>query len=114
MTTSCSPIGAPSTGAIHPTARCSRNSVPPASAVAETQALLNPDEALVAILVGSAKTFLWAVTRERTGWAQVDFGNEEMAKEVLALRNALDPLAQQDAEGAAGSRAGVVQGFDLE
>jgi hypothetical protein len=82
--------------------------------VAETQALLKPDEALVAILVGSAKSFLWVVTRERTGWAQIDFGNEEMAKEVLALRNGLDPLAQQDAEGATGSRAGVVQGFDLE
>jgi CHAT domain-containing protein len=82
--------------------------------VAETQALLKPDEALVAILVGSAKSFLWAVTRERTGWAQIDFGNEEMAKEVLALRNCLDPLAQQDAEGAAGSKAGVIQGFDLE
>jgi hypothetical protein len=82
--------------------------------VAETQALLKPDEALVAILVGSARTFLWSVTRERTGWAQVDFGNEEMAKEVLALRNGLDPLAQQDAEGAAGGRAGVVQRFDLE
>ena len=82
--------------------------------VAETQTLLKPDEALVAILVGSAKSFLWVVTRERTGWAQIDFGNEEMAKEVLALRNGLDPLAQQDAEGATGSRAGVVQGFDLE
>ena len=82
--------------------------------VAETQTLLKPDEALVAILVGSAKSFLWVVTRERTVWAQIDFGNEEMAKEVLALRNGLDPLAQQDAEGATGSRAGVVQGFDLE
>jgi CHAT domain-containing protein/tetratricopeptide (TPR) repeat protein len=81
---------------------------------AETQALLKPDEALVAILVGSAKSFLWVVTRERTGWAQIDFGSEEMSKEVLALRNGLDPLAQQDAEGATGSRAGVVQGFDLE
>jgi hypothetical protein len=81
--------------------------------VAETQTLLKPDEALVAILVGSAKSFLWVVTRERTVWAQIDFGNEEMAKEVLALRNGLDPLAQQDAEGATGSRAGVVQGFAL-
>src|SRR5262249_32959075 len=81
--------------------------------VGQAQALLKTDEALIAILVGSTRSFLWAVTRERTGWVQIDFGNEEMAKEIFALRNGLDPLAQQDAEGAAGSRAGIVQGFDL-
>jgi CHAT domain-containing protein/tetratricopeptide (TPR) repeat protein len=87
---------------------------PKPQSVADTQALLRPDEALVAILVGSAKSFVWAVTRERTGWAQIDLGTEEMAKEVSALRDGLDPLAQQDAEGAPGSQAGVIGRFDLE
>ena len=82
--------------------------------VAETQALLRPNEALIAILVGSSKSFLWALTSERTGWAQIDLGTGELAKEVMALRMGLDPLAQQDAEGTSGSKAGVVAGFDLE
>jgi CHAT domain-containing protein/tetratricopeptide (TPR) repeat protein len=81
--------------------------------IAETQALLKPDEALIAILVGSDKSFLWALTRERTGWAQIELGAEALAGEVTALRMGLDPLAQQDAEGTKGSLAGVVQGFDL-
>lgn len=81
--------------------------------VAEAQALLRPDEALVAILVGSGKSFVWAITRERAEWAQIDAGAQAMAEHVMALRMGLDPLAQQDAEGSAGSQAGVVQRFDL-
>jgi len=81
--------------------------------IAETQALLKPDEALIAILVGSNNSFLWALTRERTGWVQIELGAEALAGEVMALRMGLDPLAQQDAEGTKGSLAGIVQGFDL-
>ena len=81
--------------------------------VAVAQALLRDDEVLVAILTGSAKSFVWALTRERAEWAEIDAGNATLAEHVNALRRGLDPLAQQDAEGATGSRAGVVQGFDL-
>jgi len=81
--------------------------------VAEAQALLGADEALVAILVGSARSFVWALTRERAEWVQIDAGAQALLDQVTALRNGLDPLAQQDAEGAAGSRAGVARGFDL-
>lgn len=81
--------------------------------VAATQALLNGDEALVAILVGSTKSFVWVVTRERAEWAEIDAGSAVLAEHVAALRNGLDPLAQQDAEGSVGSKAGVVEGFDL-
>lgn len=81
--------------------------------VATVQALLRDDEVLVAILAGSAKSFVWALTRERAEWAEIDAGNATLAEHVNALRRGLDPLAQQDAEGATGSRAGVVQGFDL-
>ena len=81
--------------------------------IGDAQALLKPDEALIAILVGSDKSFLWVLTRERTGWAQIELGAEALAGEVTALRRGLDPLAQQDAEGTTGSLAGIVGGFDL-
>ena len=82
-------------------------------AVAAVQALLKDDEALVAILVGSTKSFVWALSRRRAEWAEIDVGSDVLAGHVEALRSGLDPLAQQDAEGTAGSKAGVVQGFDL-
>ena len=69
--------------------------------VAEAQALLRADEALVVILVGTAKSFVWALTRERAGWAQIDAGAQVLSQHVEALRLGLDPLAQQDAEGGA-------------
>jgi CHAT domain-containing protein/tetratricopeptide (TPR) repeat protein len=81
--------------------------------VADAQALLRSDEALVAILVGSAKSFVWALTRERAEWAEIDAGTQVLSEQVAALRNGLDPLAQQDAEGAPGSRPGVIGRFDL-
>jgi CHAT domain-containing protein/tetratricopeptide (TPR) repeat protein len=81
--------------------------------VAAAQALLRGDEALVVILVGTSKSFVWALTRERVEWAQIEAGSAVFAEHVDALRKGLDPLAQQDAEGTPGSKAGVVQGFDL-
>ena len=81
--------------------------------VSAVQALLKDDEALVAVLVGSTKSFVWALTRERAEWAEIDAGSAALAEHVAVLRNGLDPLAQQDAEGSTGSKAGVVQGFDL-
>jgi CHAT domain-containing protein len=85
----------------------------PLSMVA-TQRLLASDEALIVILSGGAKSFVWALSRERAAWAEIDAGSAELAGDVAALRRGLDPLAQQDAEGSAGSRAAVVAGFDLE
>jgi CHAT domain-containing protein len=82
-------------------------------AVSAVQALLKDDEALVAILVGSTRSFVWALSRGRAEWAEIAAGSDVLAGHVEALRNGLDPLAQQDAEGTAGSKAGVVQGFDL-
>ncbi len=82
-------------------------------AVAEVRALLKPDEALVVMLVGSEKSFVWAVTRERVEWAQIDAGTDALSIRVTALRKGLDPLAQQDAEGSAGSQPAIRGGFDL-
>jgi CHAT domain-containing protein len=81
--------------------------------VAAVRALIKDDEALVVILVGTSKSFVWALTRARAEWAQIDAGSADLAEHVSALRSGLDPLAQQDAEGTPGSRAGVVYGFDL-
>ena len=82
--------------------------------LADVRALLRDDETLVAMLVGSSTSFVWAVTRERTAWAEIKAGGSALAEHVTALRAGLDPLAQQDAEGSGASRAGVVQGFDLD
>lgn len=81
--------------------------------VVQAQSLLNADEVLAVILVGSAKSFVWALTRERAEWAEIDAGTAVLAGHVAALRSGLDPLAQQDAEGSGGSRAGIVGGFDI-
>jgi CHAT domain-containing protein len=79
----------------------------------DVRALIRGDEALVAMLVGASSSYVWAVTHERTAWAEIKAGSKELAEHVAALRLGLDPLAQQDAEGTPASRAGVVQGFDL-
>src|SRR5262249_18336368 len=76
--------------------------------LAETQRLLGPDEALIAMLTGSEASFVWVITRERGSWAEIDAGSTALAKRVRALRRGLDPLAQQDAEGAAGARPGIL------
>jgi CHAT domain-containing protein/tetratricopeptide (TPR) repeat protein len=80
--------------------------------ISETQVLLQDDEALIAILTGAFTSFVWAITRERVGWAEIAAGNAALGEQVQLLRRGLDPLAQQDAEGAAGVRAGIVAGFD--
>jgi CHAT domain-containing protein/Tfp pilus assembly protein PilF len=58
--------------------------------VAETQALLADDEALVAFDLG-ALSYVWAITKDRAGWKQLSISAAEVAKEVAALRAALDP-----------------------
>lgn len=80
----------------------------------EIQRLLKDDEALVVFLTGASKSYVWAVTRENAAWAEIDAGAKTLADHVLALRSGLDPLAQQDAEGAGGNQAGVVKRFDLD
>jgi CHAT domain-containing protein len=81
--------------------------------IATAQGVLRDDEALIVFLVGSAKSFVWAVTRERAEWAQIDAGRDGLGAHVAALRRGLDPQAQQNAEGPAGSNAPVTAGFDL-
>jgi CHAT domain-containing protein len=77
--------------------------------IAQAQGLLFEDEALIAILCGSEKSFVWAITRERADWAELGAGSGALTQAVARLRRGLDPLAQQNVEDAAGSRAG----FDM-
>jgi CHAT domain-containing protein/tetratricopeptide (TPR) repeat protein len=64
-------------------------------AAADVQAFLGPDEALVNMLVGRSTSFVWVVTRETAAWSEVAVGERQLAAEVAALREALDPLAVQ-------------------
>ncbi len=84
--------------------------------VADTQALLGESEALIAILTGATHSIVWAVTRERADWAEVEAGEEMLASHVKALRRGLDPASlNEDAPTAStgGVAAAVTRGFDI-
>jgi CHAT domain-containing protein len=68
-------------------------SEPEPLSVADTQRLLKPDEALVAILTGPDSSLVWTVTAERSDWAEVSIGDAALAVEVRALRAGLEPPA---------------------
>ncbi len=61
--------------------------------VAEVQALLDPDEALILMFSGAAKTFVWAVTPEAAAWHSVGTDPATLAEVVKRLRETLDPAA---------------------
>ena len=61
--------------------------------VAETQKLLNGDEALVAILTGPESSLVWAITSRGSAWAEIKAGDAALAAEVKALRTGLEPAA---------------------
>ena len=58
--------------------------------MAEAQALLGPEEALVAYLVSKEESFVWALTRDGSAWQRLDVNEGELAKEVARLRQGLD------------------------
>lgn len=74
---------------------------------AQAGKLLRSDEALVAMLVGRQKSFVWVVTSSTVAWAEIDAGEQQLAADVATLRLGLDPLAAEQNPDAA-------QGFDLE
>ncbi len=61
--------------------------------VAETQKLLNEDEALVAILTAPGSSMVWMVTPGGANWAEIEAGDAALAEEVKALRVGLEPPA---------------------
>ncbi|MGE0627817.1 MAG: CHAT domain-containing protein [Hyphomicrobiaceae bacterium] len=76
----------------------------------EVQALLAPEEVLVALLVGENESFVWAVTRERAAWSRIELGERALAEHVRQLRRGLDPLSQDPASG----QSNVTPTFDVE
>jgi CHAT domain-containing protein/tetratricopeptide (TPR) repeat protein len=74
----------------------------PAS-VAETQAQLGPDEALVVFLDTSEwkplpeESFIWVVTKSEVRWVRSDLGTAALTREVRALRCGLDAAAWEGA-----------------
>ncbi len=78
-------------------------SEPAPLSVADTQKLLQPDEALVAILTGPDSSLVWTVTQEGPDWAEVPAGDAALAVEVKALRAGLEPQAD----------GGEPQAFDI-
>lgn len=76
-----------------------------AVSIAEVQADLRPDEALVLFLdtpaIGAApeETFVWVVTKSGVRWARVEAGTAALAEAVDALRCGLDASAWADKGG---------------
>lgn len=75
---------------------------PRALSIAETQALLGPDEGLLLVLVNPEATYVWGVSRERVEWARADtLGDAAMTEAVNRLRASL-------------TSAGGVRGTDVD
>lgn len=64
---------------------------PEPAGIAEVQALLAPDEALILFLSGTEKTFVWAVSKSAAGWHAVTVSPEALAEVIARLRQSLDP-----------------------
>lgn len=64
--------------------------------MAQVQALLAPNEALVTYLVSDDDAFVWAVTRSESQWTPVLLDGEIVSERVEALRCGLDQQAWQD------------------
>ena len=58
--------------------------------LADTAALLNPDEALISIVSGTDETYVWVVTREGNAWHRATLSWNWLEKSVSALRKSLD------------------------
>lgn len=72
---------------------------PRALSVAETQALLGPDEALLLVLVNPEATYVWGVSYDRVEWARAaDLGDAAMTDAVGKLRASLTTAASRGGE----------------
>src|SRR5262249_9343896 len=58
------------------------------------QALLNDDEALIAIDL-DLESYVWVITKDRAEWKALSVSAEDVSKEVETLRAGLDPNAQK-------------------
>jgi CHAT domain-containing protein len=58
--------------------------------IADVQASLSANEALLYYLIGKDETFIWAVTKSDTRWVRAELGGRPLEREVTALRCGLD------------------------
>ncbi|CAN5327723.1 hypothetical protein BH10PSE2_BH10PSE2_07180 [soil metagenome] len=69
---------------------------PRALTVAETQALLKPDEGLLLVLVNPEATYVWALSHDQIAWARADdLGDAAMTEAVGRLRASLTTAASR-------------------
>jgi CHAT domain-containing protein len=63
---------------------------PAALTVRDVQGLLADDEALIVTSLG-AKSYIWAISREKAEWKELGISADELSRQVAALRSELDP-----------------------
>ncbi len=64
--------------------------------LAEAQALLAPDEAMLVYLIGRDESWLWALRRDKAEFYKLDIGAVTLSTDVQALRERLDPELNAD------------------
>ena len=75
-------------------------------AIADVQALLRDDEALLFFLPGSANTHIWAIGRDDVAWYRAPLWTDWLGEEIANLRKDLDP------NGASRGAITLVEGMD--
>jgi CHAT domain-containing protein len=66
--------------------------------VEEVRASLKDNEALVAFLVTTEATYVWAVTKDKLGWERIALGAADIGAQVARLRDTID-LSKFDPNG---------------
>lgn len=82
---------------------------PGALTIADTQARLKADEALLMIVASGADVYSFAVTREAATWARLSGGSARTAKAIERLRCQVDPLTCPNEASDAELNAGATQ-----
>ena len=62
---------------------------------ARVRELVSADEAVVLLLSGRDRSYVFAITRDRTAWSEITAPEQQIAADVTELRQALDPLIAQ-------------------
>lgn len=86
---------------------------PRALTVAETQALLNPDEAVLLMMVGEDATYSFAVSHDAIEWSRApDLGDVAIDGKISQLRGQLSSGSRYDTASAAALYHALVQPLD--
>ena len=64
--------------------------------LADAQALLASDEAMLAYVVAPRETWLWVLRHDRAGFYRIDMSAPDLAAEITRLRERLDPEINTD------------------